>query len=78
MAATLWLHLPLRRTDRFDDPDLPGLITVDGQLKAVSCGTELNVVQDGITDALALELCCPGWQESLLQLAHLVEPDIPG
>lgn len=68
----------LRYTDKFDDPNLPGLITVDVQLKAVSCGTELNVVQDGIPDVIPLEMCYLGWQESLAQLAHLVEPDIPG
>lgn len=68
----------IRYTDRFDDPNLSGLLTVDVQLTAVFCGTELNVVQDGIPDAIPLEMCYLGWQESMLQLAHLVEPDIPG
>ena len=68
----------LRYTDKFDDPNLPGLITVDVKLTAVSCGTELNVVQDGIPDVIPLEMCHLGWQESLAQLALLVEPDIPG
>ena len=63
----------LRYTDRFDDPNLPGLLTVDVQLTAVSCGTELHVVQDGIPDAIPLEMCYLGWQESLTQLARLVE-----
>lgn len=68
----------LRYTDRFDDPNLPGLLTVEVQLKAVSCGTEFNVVQSGIPEAIPLEMCYLGWQESLLQLANLVEPDMPG
>jgi uncharacterized protein YndB with AHSA1/START domain len=68
----------IRYTDKFDDPNLPGVMAVDVQLKAVSCGTELNVVQDGIPDVIPLEMCYLGWQESLTQLAHLVEPDIPG
>jgi uncharacterized protein YndB with AHSA1/START domain len=68
----------LRYTDKFDDPNLPGTMSVDVQLKAVSCGTEFNVVQEGIPDVIPLEMCYLGWQESLAQLAHLVEPDIPG
>lgn len=67
----------IRYTDTFDDPNLPGLITVEVQLKAVSCGTELHVVQEGIPDVIPLEMCYLGWQDSLTQLAHLVEPDIP-
>lgn len=68
----------LRYTDRFDDPNLPGTMSVDVQFTAVSCGTELSVVQDGIPEVIPLEMCYLGWQESLAQLAQLVEPDIPG
>ena len=66
----------LRYTDKFDDPNLPGLIQVTVTLKKVSCGTELNVVQEGIPDVIPVEMCYLGWQESLAQLALLVEPDI--
>jgi uncharacterized protein YndB with AHSA1/START domain len=66
----------LRYTDRFDDPNLPGTIEVTVTLQAVSCGTELRVEQAGIPEAIPLELCYLGWQESLVQLAALVEPDI--
>jgi uncharacterized protein YndB with AHSA1/START domain len=68
----------LRYTDKFDDPNLPGVIEVTVSLKAVSCGTELSIVQSGIPEAIPVEMCYLGWQESLLQLATLVEPDIPG
>ncbi len=68
----------IRYTDRFDDPNLPGTIVVTVQLKAVSCGTELSVTQAGIPAVIPLEMCYLGWQESLVQLAALVEPDIPG
>ena len=68
----------LRYTDRFDDPALPGEIQVSVTLKAVSCGTELQVEQSGIPEAIPLEMFYLGWQESLQQLAALVEPDIPG
>jgi uncharacterized protein YndB with AHSA1/START domain len=71
-------HQRLRYTDKFDDPNLPGTMSVDVQLTAVSCGTEFHVVQEGIPDVIPLEMCYLGWQESLAQLAHLVEPDIPG
>lgn len=67
----------VRYTDKFDDPNLPGEMRVDVQLKAVVCGTELSVVQEGIPAVIPAEMCYLGWQESLLQLAHLVEPDIP-
>jgi uncharacterized protein YndB with AHSA1/START domain len=67
----------LRYTDRFDDPNLPGTITVTVTLEPVSCGTELNVVQEGIPDVIPSEMCYLGWQESLLNLARLVEPEIP-
>lgn len=68
----------LRYTDRFDDPNLPGTLHVTVDLKPVSCGTELSVAQEGIPEAIPLEMCYLGWQESLAQLATLVEPDIPG
>jgi uncharacterized protein YndB with AHSA1/START domain len=68
----------IRYTDQFDDPDLPGVLQVTVTLKPVSCGTELSVVQENIPEAIPLEMCYLGWQESLLQLAALVEPDIPG
>jgi uncharacterized protein YndB with AHSA1/START domain len=68
----------LRYTDRFDDPGLPGVLEVTVSLKPVSCGTELSIEQAGIPEAIPLEMCCLGWQESLLQLARLTEPDIPG
>jgi uncharacterized protein YndB with AHSA1/START domain len=68
----------LRYTDRFDDPALPGVMQVDVSLVEVSCGTELSVTQDGIPEAIPLEMCYLGWQESLAQLATLVEPEIPG
>jgi hypothetical protein len=62
----------------FDDPNLAGEIVVTVDFKKVSCGTELNVMQEGIPDVIPLEMCYLGWQESLKQLATLVEPDIPG
>ena len=65
-------------TDKFDDPNMPGTMKTTITLKAVSCGTELNVVQEGIPEAIPVEMCYLGWQESLLQLATLVEPNIPG
>ncbi len=64
--------------DKFDDPNLPGEILVSVTLKPVSCGTELSVEQSGLPEAIPLEMCYLGWQESLMQLANLVEPDIPG
>jgi uncharacterized protein YndB with AHSA1/START domain len=66
----------LRYTDRFDDPNLSGTLTVTVELKKVMMGTELNVVQDGIPDAIPVEACYLGWQQSLENLAKLVEPDI--
>ena len=68
----------IRYTDKFDDPNLPGEMNVTVTLKAVSCGTELNVVQEGIPEMIPTEMCYLGWQESLAQLAKLVEPEIPG
>jgi len=71
-------HERIRYTDQFDDPNLPGTMEVTVSLKPVLCGTELSVVQAGIPAVIPLEMCYLGWQESLAQLAHLVEPDIPG
>jgi uncharacterized protein YndB with AHSA1/START domain len=68
----------LRYTDRFDDPNLPGTLEVTVVLKAVMCGTELSVTQSGIPEVIPVEMCYLGWQESLAQLATLVEPSIPG
>lgn len=67
----------IRYTDRFDDPGLPGVMQVEVTLRPVSCGTELSVIQENIPEAIPLEMCYLGWQESLLQLAALVEPDVP-
>jgi uncharacterized protein YndB with AHSA1/START domain len=66
----------LRYTDRFDDPNLPGEIQVTVILKNVSCGTDLDITQAGIPDAIPVEACYLGWQESLRNLAKLVEPEI--
>jgi len=68
----------IRYTDKFDDPNLPGELQVTISLRPVSCGTELTVVQEGIPEVIPVEMCYLGWQESLVQLANLVEPDIPG
>lgn len=67
----------LRYVDKFDDPNLVGEMTVTVDFKKVSCGTELSVVQEGIPSVIPTEMCTLGWQESLHQLAHLVEPEIP-
>jgi uncharacterized protein YndB with AHSA1/START domain len=66
----------LRYTDRFDDPNLPGEILVTITLKEVSVGTEINITQEGLPDLIPVEACYLGWQESLLNLAKLVEPEI--
>jgi uncharacterized protein YndB with AHSA1/START domain len=66
----------LRYTDTFDDPNLPGELQVTVTLKAVSCGTEIDIVQEGIPDAIPTEMCYLGWQDSLRNLAMLVEPEI--
>ncbi|MFS8064142.1 MAG: SRPBCC family protein [Luteimonas sp.] len=68
----------LRYSDRFDDPNLPGEMTVTVTLKAVSVGTELQVVQEGIPDAIPVEMCYLGWQESLVLLGKLVEAEVQG
>jgi uncharacterized protein YndB with AHSA1/START domain len=67
----------IRYTDMFDDPNLPGEMQVTVTLKPVSCGTELTVVQEGVPDVIPAEACYLGWQESLAQLANLVDPEIP-
>ena len=68
----------IRYTDEFDDPNLPGTITVTILFKKVLCGTELHVTQEGLPEAIPVEMCYLGWQESLAQLAKLVEPEIAG
>jgi uncharacterized protein YndB with AHSA1/START domain len=68
----------IRYSDRFDDPNLPGEMQVTITLKKVSVGTELNIVQEGVPAAIPPEACYLGWQESLVLLAKLVEPEIPG
>lgn len=67
----------IKYTDRFDDPNLPGKMTTTIQLQKVSCGTEFNVIQEGIPDVIPVEMCYLGWQESLEKLIKLVEPEIP-
>lgn len=64
-------------TDRFDDPNLPGEMRVTVKLREVSCGTDVHIEQAGIPEAIPVEACYLGWQESLFQLASLVEPEIP-
>ena len=66
----------IRYTDKFDDPNLPGEMTATIEFKKVLCGTELTVVQEGIPAAIPTEMCYLGWQESLILLAKLVEPEI--
>ena len=68
----------IRYSHRFDDPQLPGEMQTTATLRPVLCGTELRIVQEGLPEAIPLEMCYLGWQESLEQLARLVEPDIPG
>ena len=69
-------HERLRYTDRFEDPGMPGQLHVTVTLRKVSVGTEINIIQDGIPDVIPLDGCYLGWQESLRNLAKLVEPDI--
>ena len=64
-------------TDTFDDPNMPGTMTTTVTLKPVLCGTELSIVQTGLPEMIPVEMCYLGWQESLAQLATLVEPNIP-
>jgi uncharacterized protein YndB with AHSA1/START domain len=68
----------IRHTDEFDDPNLPGTMQVTVVLKKVSMGTDVSIAQEGIPDAIPAEACYLGWQESLVLLAKLVEPEIPG
>ena len=68
----------IRYTDRFDDPNLPGVIEVIVNLKAVSVGTEVHIEQKNLPTVIPVEACYLGWQQSLAQLALVVEPDIPG
>jgi uncharacterized protein YndB with AHSA1/START domain len=68
----------LRYTDKFDDPALPGTMEVTVTLRAVMVGTDLDIVQSGIPDAIPVEACYLGWQQSLQNLAKVVEPEIPG
>ncbi|MGE0267131.1 MAG: SRPBCC family protein [Candidatus Omnitrophota bacterium] len=68
----------IRYTDKFDDPNLPGEMTATIELREVSCGTELSITQEGVPSMIPAEMCYLGWQESLLLLANLVEPDIQG
>ena len=68
----------LRYTDQFEDPNLPGTLHVTVRLKPVLVGTDVAIEQAGIPDVIPLEMCYLGWQESLAQLATLVEPEIPG
>jgi len=69
-------HERIRYSDRFEDPGLPGEIMVTITLEAVSCGTELHVLQEGVPDVIPLEQCYLGWQQSLVLLAKLVEADV--
>lgn len=66
----------IRYTDKFDDPNLPGEVLVTVVLRKVLCGTEIHIVQAGLPEVIPVEMCYLGWQESLDQLAHLVEPEI--
>ena len=68
----------IQYTDSFDNPNLPGEMRTTIALRQVSCGTELTIVQEGLPEAIPVEMCYLGWQESLEQLAKLVEPEIPG
>ena len=70
-------HERIRYTDNFDDPNLPGEMRVTVTLKKVSCGTEVNIVQEGVPDVIPVEACYLGWQDSLILLGKLVEAEIP-
>ena len=67
----------IRYTDKFDDPNLPGEMQTTVTMTKVSCGTELNILQEGVPEVIPVEMCYLGWQESLAQLAKLVEPETP-
>ena len=66
----------IRYSDQFEDPNLPGVMQTTVSLREVSCGTELNIVQEGLPDVIPLEACYLGWQDSLAQLARLVEAEV--
>ncbi|HET9130317.1 MAG TPA: SRPBCC family protein [Terriglobia bacterium] len=68
----------IRHTDKFDNPNLPGEMVTTITLKKVSCGTEINIVQEGVPEVIPAEGCYLGWQESLILLGKLVEAEIPG
>ncbi len=70
-------HEQIRYTDKFEDPDMPGEMQVTIRLRKVACGTDLEIVQEGLPSAIPVEFCYLGWQESLALLARLVEPEIP-
>ncbi|MET0851889.1 MAG: SRPBCC family protein [Candidatus Rokuibacteriota bacterium] len=70
-------HERIRYTDRFEDPGLPGEMRVTITLRTVACGTDIEIVQEGVPAAIPVEFCYVGWQESLALLAHVVEPEIP-
>lgn len=67
----------IQYSDQFDDPNLPGVMITSVWFTQVSCGTELKITQEGIPDAIPVEMCYLGWQESLEKLTKLVEPEIP-
>ncbi|HXB59531.1 MAG TPA: SRPBCC family protein [Candidatus Acidoferrales bacterium] len=70
-------HERIQYTDKFSDPNMPGEMQTTIVLKKVICGTDINIVQEGIPAVIPAEMCYLGWQESLMQLAHVVEPDLP-
>lgn len=70
-------HERIRYSDQFDDPNLPGAMSVTISLRKVLCGTEVEILQEGIPGVIPVEFCYVGWQESLAMLAHVVEPEIP-
>lgn len=70
-------HTRIRYTDKFDDPNLAGEMPVTVTFRAISCGTEIHIVQEGIPAVIPVEFCYLGWQESLTLLTQLVEPEIP-
>ena len=69
-------HEKIRYTDRFDDPKMPGEMQVTVTLRKVACGTDLTILQEGLPQAIPVEFCYLGWQESLSLLAHVVEPEV--
>lgn len=73
----LVLFEKIRYSDRFDDPNLPGQMYTTITLRQVSCGTDITIVQEGVPEVIPVEMCYLGWQDSLVQLAKLVEPEIP-